>query len=64
MSNFLTLHRPDGVKVIVAIEHIVSVAPAEQSHNISGHRATVYLVTGQFREVRESLDDIEALISK
>lgn len=55
------VHRPDGKVVFIAPEHIVSVAPAEQSHNAPGHRSTIYLVNGQFREVQEDEATIERL---
>lgn len=55
------VHRPDGVVISIAPEHIVAVTPAEQSHNARGHKSTIYLVNGQFREVQEDEATIERL---
>ena len=60
MPKFIELHLFSGEKVLVNIDHVVSVSPRDDS---DGSKSKVYLVGGNDRFLKESYNEVMELIN-
>lgn len=60
--RIVIFHRPDGKEVEVIADQVVAWTEAEQGR-APNHNTTIYLTSGGFRDVRESMKDVERMLA-